>query len=74
MNTEDLNDCHEAEKQAGLHDRDNRALRVKWINNLRKIVSRRCPVNKAGSSLVTDVDIMTASAAERAEALYLTLK
>jgi len=53
----------------GLHDRDNLELRVKWVGILRAIVARRCPVNKVGSPIVSDIDIILASDDEREEAL-----
>jgi hypothetical protein len=59
--------------KVGLHDRTNHALRVKWINNLRKIVDRRMPVNKMGSPMTSDVDLMTANADEMAEAILRTM-
>jgi hypothetical protein len=66
-------DLYIVAKQVGLHDRSNHALRVKWINNLRKIVDRRMPTNKCGSPMTTDVDLMTANADELAEAILRTL-
>lgn len=50
------------------------ALRVKWANNLRAIVSRRMPRNKMGTPMVSDVDLLFATEAERAEALRITIK
>lgn len=64
-----LDKIHEAEKRHGLHDRENLAMRVRWINALRSIVDRRMPRNKAGSPMTSDVDLMTATAEERLEAL-----
>lgn len=69
-----LDDLYLVEENVGLHNRENTELRVKWINTLRDIVGRDCPKNKSGSSLVTDVDLMTAPAEKRAEALLKTLK
>lgn len=69
----DLNAIRDAEIEAGIHDRDNLALRVKWINALRTIVSRRVPKNKTGSPLVSDIDLLTASSEERLEALVKAL-
>lgn len=62
-----LDQCFEEAKSLGLHDRSNHVLRVKWINSLRAIVSRRVPKNKMGNPLVNDVDLMTATAEEMAE-------
>lgn len=62
-----LDKCFEKAQSLGLHDRSNHALRVKWINALRTIVSRRVPKNKMGNPLVNDVDLMTATADEMAE-------
>jgi hypothetical protein len=59
--------------EVGLHDRSNHALRVKWINNLRTIVSRRMPTNKMGSPMTNDVDLMTVNADEMAEAILRTM-
>lgn len=64
----------ECERHAGLHDRENRKLRVTWINACRTIASRRCPKNHIGASLVTDVDLMLMTPEERSEALEVALK
>ena len=53
----------------GLHDTDNLELRVKWINALRMVVSRRCPKNNSGTPIVSDIDLLNASEEERCEAL-----
>ena len=58
-----------AEADAGLHDRSNHAVRVKWINALRKIVGERSPKNLSGVPLVSDVDLLLASDVERWQAL-----
>lgn len=68
-----LDNLYTIASMVGLHDRTNHALRVKWINNLRKIVDRRMPVNKAGSPMTNDVDLMTANADELAEAILRTM-
>jgi len=68
-----LDNLHIVAKRVGLHDRSNHALRIKWINNLRAIVSRRMPVNKMGSPMTNDVDLMTANADEVAEAILRTM-
>lgn len=44
------------------------ATRVRWINALREIVSRRMPVNKAGSPLTNDIDLFSATPEEFCEA------
>jgi len=59
----------EAEIKFGLHNTDNLELRVKWINSLRMVVSRRCPKNNSGSPMVSDIDLLNASEEERCEAL-----
>lgn len=41
--------------------------RVKWLNTMREIVSRRCPKNKIGAPLVSDFDIAMSTAMERCE-------
>jgi hypothetical protein len=78
VETEGCKDCAEyatrkllrmKELEAGLDNRENVALRVKWANTLRAIVAKRCPVNKMGSPLVTDVDLLLATDEERLEAL-----
>jgi hypothetical protein len=39
---------------------------VKFLNSLRAIVSERCPKNKVGSPLVSDFNLIDASAREQA--------
>ena len=56
-------------EEIGLTDRSNHAIRVRWVNTLRKIVDRRMPVNKMGSPMTTDVDVLLATYAEHIEAL-----
>lgn len=65
----DLNKIYKEEIEMGLHDRTNNSLRVKWVNGLRVIVSRRMPLNKMGTPLTNDVDLLLAFPEERAEAL-----
>ena len=60
--------CRQLE-EIGLTDRSNHALRVRWVNTLRKIVDRRMPVNKMGSPMTTDVDVLLATHEEHIEAL-----
>lgn len=56
-------------EELGLTDRNNHAIRVRWVNTLRKIVDRRMPVNKMGSPMTTDVDVLLATYEEHIEAL-----
>jgi len=44
-------------------------LKVRYTNALREIVGKRCPVNKAGSPLVSDYDLLDASEEEQLLAL-----
>lgn len=69
----DLNAIAAAEIRAGLHNEENLALRVKWAENLHAILAQRCPRNKAGTPLISDIHKMLASASERTQALILTL-
>ena len=48
-------------------------LRVKWINNLRSVVARKCPKNKMNVPIVSDVDLLFAEASELLEALVKTI-
>lgn len=57
------------EEEAGLLDRQNLALRVKWVNALRAIVGSTMPKNKSGMSLVSDIDLILASDEQRFAAL-----
>jgi hypothetical protein len=59
----------EAEKVLGLHDRANLALRVKWADEIRKAVAPRCPKNRLGTPLISDVDVALATLSERMQAL-----
>jgi len=70
----DLNAIHDAKETLGINDRNNLDIRVKWVGALRDVVSRRCPLNKLGTPVVSDLDILCASAEEHAEALLRTLK
>lgn len=65
---------HEAEKRLGLHDRSNTALRVKWVNCLHDLVGAQpeCPVNKSGSPLVSDIDVLLCSTLIRCAAYVMT--
>jgi len=64
---------HQEHMLLGLWDRHDPVRRVRWMNILRRIVDRRCPVNKAGASLTSDIDIALATVEEHAEAIE-TLK
>ena len=65
----DICDIRRQLEDLGLTDRSNHALRVRWVNTLRKIVDRRMPVNNMGSPMTTDVDVLLATYAEHIEAL-----
>lgn len=67
-----LSFLHDLAKQLELHDRDNLEKRVKWINNLRKVVGRRIPKNKSGTALTSDIDLMCATGEEMCEAILRT--
>lgn len=43
--------------------------KVKFLNTLRAVVGRRCSVNKVGVPIVTDYDLIDATAAEICETL-----
>lgn len=68
----DFNLIYSIEEKMGLHNRVNTSIRVKWVGHLHSIVARRCPLNKVGSPLVSDIDKMFANCEERAEALLKT--
>ena len=67
----DLNAIAEARRQLIV----GTSLRVKFLNTLRAIVSRRpdIPLNKVGTALVSDYDMVDATALEQAEAILKTL-
>lgn len=48
--------------------------RVAYLNSLRSVVSRRCPVNKMGAPLVTDFDLLAAGVEEVVEGFELARK
>lgn len=56
-------------EELGLTDRNNHALRVRWVNTLRKLVDKRMPLNKMGSPMTNDVDVLLATEEEHLEAL-----
>jgi hypothetical protein len=63
------NTIRHKEEAAGLLDKANIALRVKWVNALRAIVGSTMPQNKSGVSLVSDIDLILASDEQRFQAL-----
>ena len=65
----DLNAMHEA-RRACINTLE---LRVNYMNTLRKIVGRRCEVNKVGTPMVSDYDCVDATAAEHSETFLRTL-
>lgn len=59
---------------AELHDRrravvTTAGLRVRYLNTLRDVVGRRCERNAVGAPLVSDYDLLDATAEEISEAL-----
>lgn len=48
--------------------------KVSYLNNLRTVVSRKCPKNKMGAALVSDYDLLDASDDEVMEALLRVFK
>jgi hypothetical protein len=62
-----------AELELGLHKRENEKIRVKWVGNLRLVVGRRCPKNRVGAALCSDIDLLQADAHERLEAFVRTI-
>jgi hypothetical protein len=67
-----LDDLSKLLEILGVKDRSNNILRVKWVNNLRTIVSRRMPKNKSGTALTSDVDLLLANPEEIAESILKT--
>ncbi len=70
----DRNAIHAALLHHGIQSHDNPALRVKFVGHLREIAARRLPRNTVGTSLMSDVDLVTCEASELCEALLKTLK
>jgi len=70
--TSSLETIRRAEEAKGLHDSENRELRVKWVNNLRRTLERDAPKNKSGTALISDIDLILAPARHRAEAFALS--
>jgi hypothetical protein len=64
-----LQSIRQMQEDLGLTDRNNHAIRVRWVNTLRKLVDKRMPVNKMGSPMTTDVDVLLATEEEHLEAL-----
>ena len=64
-----LRSIRQRQEELGLTDRNNHALRVRWVNSLRKLVDKRMPVNKMGSPMTTDVDVLLATEEEHLEVL-----
>lgn len=60
-----------AEADHGLYDPTNLDARVKWVACFREVVSIRCPRNKMGTPVVSDLDLLQASARERLIAFIL---
>lgn len=48
--------------------------KIKWVNALRNVVARRMPVNNSGWPVVSDVDLLLATEAERSEAMEVLMK
>lgn len=48
--------------------------KVAYLNALRSLVSKKCPVNKAGVPIVSDFDLLAASEEEQAEALKTAMQ
>lgn len=67
----DLGYLHAEERGHGLHDPANLDARVKWVACFREVVSIRCPRNKMGTPVVSDLDLLQASARERLIAFIL---
>jgi hypothetical protein len=64
-----LQSIRQMQEELGLTDRNNLAIRVRWVNALRKLVDKRMPVNKMGSPTTTDVDVLLATEDEHLEVL-----
>jgi len=60
-----------AERRCGLHDPANLDARVKWVACFREVVALRCPRNAVGTAIVSDIDLLQASARERLLAFIL---
>lgn len=62
---------HWIEKDHGLHNPANTDARVKWVACFREVVALRCPRNAIGTPVVSDIDLLQASARERLIAFIL---
>ena len=60
-----------AEQAHGLHDPANLDARVKWVAYLREVVALRCPKNAVGTPVVSDINLLQATARERLIAFIL---
>jgi hypothetical protein len=60
-----------AEIYHGLHDPANLDARVKWVACLREAVAPRCPKNKMGTAIISDINLLQATARERLLAFIL---
>lgn len=60
-----------AERRCGLHNPANLDARVKWVAGFREVVAPRCPKNKMGTAVISDLDLLQASARERLLAFIL---
>ena len=60
-----------AEQLLGLHNPANLDARVKWVAGFREVVAPRCPKNKMGTAVISDLDLLQASARERLLAFIL---
>jgi len=60
-----------AENNYGLHNPANLDARVKWVACFREVVAPRCPKNKMGTAVISDLDLLQASARERLLAFIL---
>lgn len=60
-----------AESNYGLHNPANLDARVKWVAGFREVVAPRCPKNVVGTAIISDLDLLQASARERLLAFIL---
>jgi len=64
---------YDLQEKIGLMNKDDNKLRVKWINTLRGIVSRRMPKNKMGWPITSDVDVILATNEELTESILTVI-
>lgn len=69
-----IEQLRQEEIAAGLHDKMNIALRVRWVNKLRQLVGATLPKNAGGVPLVSDIDLILAGPEFRQQALEFILK